>query len=104
MAFTGKEDHSISLKDAARLTKDYRKTAGAAAVLGGYFSKTAVQSLLDQEDCAGIKFYYGKEENGTMQLVILGVAANEKDLDKGLLMERSFPCPPHCGPPNSLNS
>lgn len=104
MAFTGNEDHSISLKDAADLTKNYRKTAGAAAVLGGYFSKTAVQTILDQKDRVGLKFYYGKETVGTMQLVILGVAANEKDLEKGPLLERSVPCPPHCGPPNSLNS
>ncbi len=104
MAFTGNEDHSISLKDASRLTRKYRDTAGAAAVLGGYLGKTAVQSLLDQTDGAGIKFDYGKEENGTMQLVILGVTASEQDLDKDLLMERSFPCPPYCGPPNSLNS
>ena len=104
MAFTGNEDHSISLKDAAGLTKKYRKTAGAAAVLGGYFSKTAVQSLLDQEDCVGIKFYYGKEKVGTMQLVILGVTSAEKDLTDGEIAERSIPCPPYCGPLNHLNS
>ncbi len=104
MAFTGNEDHSISLKDAAKLTKKYRDAAGAAAILGGYFGKTAVQSLLDQTDCVGIKFYYGQEENGTMQLVILGVTSAEKDLTDGEIAERSVPCPPYCGSHNSLNS
>lgn len=104
MEFTGNEDHSISLTEASVLTKNYRDSIGGSAILGGYFSKAIIQEILNQQDCVGLKYYYGKGSNGTPQLVILGVNGSGGDLYNGILGNRSMPCPPYCGPWNPLNS
>ncbi len=104
MAFTGNEDHSISLKDAAKLTANYRKNAGPNAILAGFFGKETLKKILDQDDCVGIRFYYGQDDMGTPKMVLVGTKANEDDLIDGIIAERSWPCPPNCGNKNVLNS
>ncbi len=103
MSFTGNEDHSISLPNAADLTANYR-TNHATAIKGFYYGKTAISDILAQDDCVGIRIYFGEDEFANPQLVICGVDANEDDLDQGLLAEFGWPCPPQCGTSNALNS
>ncbi len=103
MPFTGNEDQEISLEEASKLTERYREATGGA-ILGGYISQSALKKILDQDDCVGIRYYYGQEEDGTPQAVIVGVLANEDDIYEGRLAERSILCPPTCGKKNSLNS
>ena len=104
MGFTGNEDHSITLEDAAKLTANYRRNAGEKAIKGGFFGNTALKAIIDQEECVGIKFYYGQKDDGTPCLVLVGADADENDMTKGRLAEREFPCPPYCGENNVLNS
>jgi hypothetical protein len=104
MAFTGREEHSISLEDAARLTKRYRDSAPAEAIKGGFFGKEAFLEILDQEDCVGIRYYYGLDANNTKVLVLVGVKENEDDIDNGILKEAAQLCPPRCSKINPLNS
>ena len=104
MPFTGNEDQKISLEVASKLTKRYREATGTGAILGGYISQSALKKILDQDDCVGIRYYYGQEEDGTPQAVIVGVLANEDDIDDGEIAERAICCPPTCGKKNSLNS
>ena len=104
MPFTGNEDQSISLTDAAKLTKNYRATAGTGAVLGGYFSKYSLNQILDQASCVGVRIYYAREDNGNHQFVVVGVTANQNDLYQDEIMEHTFTCPPFCSTPNPLNS
>lgn len=102
--FTGNEDNFISLEEAQVLTENYRTASGENAIMGGYFSKTTVQNILNQEGCTGLKYYYGTDDNGKPQLIILGVNKNGDDMIGGLLGDRSMPCPPYCGSANVLNS
>lgn len=105
MSFTGTEDHSISLTEAAELTSNYRATLTSAnEVIGEYFGKEALLSLLNQTDCVGARIYYGLDTNGNKKLVLVGVTAEENDLYQGELMERGEPCPPICSTTNPLNS
>ena len=104
MSFTGNEDHSISLLDASALTANYRNTHSASAIKGFYYGKTAISDILAQDDCVGIRIYFGEDDEENPQLVICGVIANEDDLEQGLLAEAGCPCPPFCGIANSLNS
>lgn len=104
MSFTGEEDHSISLEDAAELTARYRQTAGTGAILGGYFSKEAVKAIIEQDNCVGIRYYYGRAADGKPKLVMVGVLANEDDIADGQLAEFGADCPPNCGKNNELNS
>lgn len=104
MAFTGNENHDISLADAAQLTENYRTTSPPASTLGHYFGRAAIEAILAQGDCVGIRIYYAKKNDGTKQLVITGVSADENDMYNGVLAEKSYPCPPRCSSLNPLNS
>ena len=103
MSFTGNEDHGITLTQASKWTRNYR-TANPGAVKAHFYGKTAIQNILNQTGCVGIRVYYALDEAGVKQLVIVGATAEEIDLENGLLAERSRPCPPYCGINNSLNS
>lgn len=100
---TGEEDHDISLADAIRLTDNFRKTMEAGAPLGGYFGRDAILRILSQEECVGIRYYYGQEDDGTPVLVLVGVNGNGEDMEEGELAERSWLCPPFCDKKTALN-
>lgn len=104
MGFTGNEDHSITLEEAAQLTAKYRQGVGEKAIKGGFFGKTALKNIIDQKGCVGIKFYYGQNGDGKPCLVLVGADASDNDMTSGLLAERQLPCPPYCGVNNVLNS
>ena len=103
MKFTGNEIFTISLRDASVFTKRYRIN-NPFGVIGGYFSKTAIQNILNQPNCVGIRYYYGINDEKVQALIITGVDSNGDDLFKGQLADRSFLCPPECGHKNPLNS
>lgn len=104
MTFTGKEDHSITLEEASKLTRNYRNKEGKDAIKAGFFGKEALQKILDQEGCVGIRIYYGQEDSGSSQIVLVGANHEENDLDDGIILDRILPCPPYCGKSNPLNS
>ena len=104
MSFTGREEHGITLNEAAELTKDYRNQMAANQILGGFFGKDAFRAILDQSNCVGIRYYYGLNSAGQQVLVLVGVTEDENDLYNGVLAELSVPCPNHCSSNNPLNS
>ncbi len=103
MSFTGNENHAITLATAATWTRNYR-TANPRATKGHFFGKTAIQNILNQSGCVGIRIYYALDDAGAQQLVISGASSNENDLCDGLLADRGVACPPNCGVNNPLNS
>ncbi len=105
MSFTGHEDHSITLATAAEWTANFRRTIQSGDTRGHFYGKDAIQAILNQEGCVGIRIYYALDERAAKQLIIVGTKADENDLYNGLLAERSIPCPPLCGGGgNPLNS
>jgi hypothetical protein len=104
MAFTGNEDQRINPVLAAALTKAYRDTAGPLANKGQYFSKAALQEILSQEGCVGIRAYFALSAEAGNQLIVVGVTANENDLVDGYIADHTLLCPPYCSNPNILNS
>jgi len=62
-----------------------------------YVGANKVKAILDQEDCMGISIYMGyNETEEAMNLVLVGVDTDENDMTQGIIVERLFPCPPHC--------
>ncbi|MES2140924.1 MAG: hypothetical protein V4511_14550 [Bacteroidota bacterium] len=103
MSFTGKENHAITLEEAAVWTSNYR-AANAGATKGHFYGKDAIQAIINQTGCVGIRIYYAIDNYGAKQLIIVGANTSENDLYTGLLAERSIPCPTRCGVTNPLNS
>jgi hypothetical protein len=102
--FTGNEDHTITLQEASDLTARFRLSVGALGLKGGYFSKSAIQAVLNQPDAVGIRFYYGISLTFSPVLVMVGVKANGDDLINGIVLDKALMCPPACSVSNSLNS
>ncbi|MBE0642854.1 MAG: hypothetical protein IH600_02120 [Bacteroidetes bacterium] len=102
--FTGFEDHTITLKEAGSLTRNYRKDAGTGAVKGRYFSRAAIEQLLLQEDVVGIRYYYGKDTDGHPQMVMVAVDPYGQDLTEGFVFGHALPISRFHEEANELNS
>jgi len=94
--FDGHENHSITPKDAAALTRAYRESVPSGAVLAEFFGRDAILEILDQPSCVGIRMYFAKKADGSMALVLVGADASGNDLSSGPLAEFGLPCPPMC--------
>lgn len=104
MTFTGNEDHSISLAEAAQMTENFRNTITAGQTIAHAFGKQAIQDILDQSGCLGLRIYYGLDENSAQQLILVGVNSDGNDLYQGSLAERAKKCPQSCSVSNPLNT
>ena len=102
--FTGKEDHRISLSDAAAMTKTYRQSVPDGSRKGGFFGRDALEAILAQEGCVGIRYYHGINSKGEPVVILVGADENEDDLYEGELCEFAEPCPTRCSTNNALNS
>jgi hypothetical protein len=104
MEFTGNEDHTIGLEDAKGLTANYRESAGAGAILAGYFSKMALNKILNQAGCVGMRIYHGLTKDEKRTFVLVGVTADGEDITGGELAEYATDCPPYCPKSSELMS
>lgn len=102
MAFDGTEGGQISLTDAAKMTAQYRKN-NPNQKMACFFGRDILLELLNQENCMGIRMYYGESEDGESELVLVGANAYENDI-LDLVVDFSSPCPPVCSSSNPLNS
>ena len=103
MSFTGHEDHAISIANASELTRNFRDT-NPEEVLGGFFSRDAIEAILGQDNCVGIRYYNAKNENGNHTIVLVGCDSAQNDLLPGLVKEFAKPNPPFLGNTNALNA
>ena len=94
---------SIKLTDAADLTEEYR-TQNPGATKAHLVGKNNVNDILDQEDCEGIRIYYGLTSTGDKRLVLVGVDAEGDDMVNGVLIDKLDLCPTICSTSNDLNS
>ena len=104
MSFTGNENHDIPLETASEWTKNYRSANPSGVTIAHFFGKDAIEAILAQSTCVGIRIYYALDENGAKQLIIVGANASGNDLYEGLLAERSITCPTMCSTANPLNT
>lgn len=102
MAFDGTEGGEITLSEGANLTKEHR-LRNPTAIKARFFGKDILNKIMEQEGCMGIRIYYGLDENGKRQLVLVGADADENDM-LDLVVDTSVPCPNLCSSPNDLNS
>lgn len=104
MSFTGNENHDIPLSTASQWTKNYREASGSGATIAHFFGKEAIQAILNQQNCVGIRMYYALDQEGKKHLILVGADAAQNDLYEGLLAERSYDCPTSCSSSNPLNT
>ena len=96
-------DHRITLDAAAGLTRRYRESSAKGAEHAGAFHADQVRELLAQKGCVAMRVYYGKNEEGRGELVLVGIDENDKEMTGGILLDVLFPCPPFCEDGSALN-
>jgi len=96
--FNGKENHQIDLVKALRLIKNHEMNAKGQTLKGGFIGRDALQKVLAQQGCTGIRYYYAQNDDGTPTIVVFGVDAKGVDIQTGVLLDIIIPCPPFCGP------
>jgi hypothetical protein len=102
MAFDGTEGGLITLKEGSAMTAAYR-AAHPGETKGHFIGKDILNELLAQEDCMGLRIYYGIDEEGNKQIVTVGANSEEDDLLEKVA-DLTKPCPNYCGSSNALNS
>ena len=102
--FPGAEKHEISLKEAKEHIQRHKKNPIHPKYHGGMFDRGAIDKILAQPGCKGLRIYQGKNEDGTPSLVLVGVDSAGKDLTQGAVMEMQMPCPPWCDSSSELLS
>jgi hypothetical protein len=102
MAFNGTEGGQITLSTGSALTAEYR-AQNPGETKGHFYGKDILNDLLDQSGCMGIRIYYGIDDDGNKELVLVGADQAECDMTD-LVADLSVPCPNRCGKTNYLNS
>ena len=104
LGFDGSEGKAILLSQAVDMTTLYR-TLNPGKVLSCFLGRTALETLLNQPNAKGIRFYYGLVGE-TPQLVAVSADAAENDQigDGHIVVDEGVGGPPRGGLPNVLNS
>lgn len=118
-------DHSIKLDDAKKMTKRFREQKDAIMReehRGKHliphcesFDRVAFDKLLQNENCKGVRIYYGmREGEHQIHAIIVGFDAEGKDLlpVKNIAMDGTDPiiidqgqtCPTNCPDPSGLST
>jgi hypothetical protein len=99
---TGERNHIVTLDQAVKYVQNYA-AAPTFSIKGGYFDRGIFDKILAQTDCIGIRYYYGRKDDGSQVIVLTGVDSQGKDMTGGILGEDMIPCPPLCGQGSPLN-
>jgi hypothetical protein len=118
-------NHFITLAEAIDLTARYRAQSDSL-LQPGYqgqgllplsesFDRSAVDALLAQEGCAGLRIYGGMNEQLEVHAVLVAYDGNGADIlpstvamgftaEEDVILENSLRCPPTCPTESPLNS
>ena len=94
-----KRDHKITPGQARALMA---KRPAGMPIRGGHFPREAIEAILNQPGCTGIRFYYGTNPDGSPAMVLVGIDENSTDMATGEIIDHHFPCPPFCGDGSAL--
>lgn len=95
------KNHIIDRASAAAMARRHRQqlppqaARAAEGEYGGMFMKDQVLTLLQQEGAKYLRFYYGQNEQGGRELILVAADAEMKDI-QAMTLDGHFPCPPWC--------
>ena len=109
----GSESQLITVSEAVAMVGRFRaaNAANAATVVRAWgFGRAAIDAVLAQPGCAGIRIYRGHTDVGAEQVLIVGLDTTGNDLLPAsasgtvVVADKGWPCPPLCGGASVLNS
>jgi hypothetical protein len=71
---------------------------------GRSFDRGVIDKILAQPGCKALRYYHGRNEDGTPNLVLVGVDAAGKDMTmaSATVAEKGQGCPPYCDTTSEL--
>lgn len=90
------QDHRITLEEAVEMTSNYRHSNTFNGKYGGFFGRETLLAILNQENCAGIRYYYGINSENEPVIVLVGATEDNHDQVDKELAEMATPCPNCC--------
>lgn len=105
MPFPDQRDHRITREQARQMCRNFRSAGRVGGPFrAGAFQRAALDAILAQPGCMGIRFYLAQNDAEQTTLVAVGTDADGQDLDQGVMVNDLFPCPPFCGDGSFLES
>jgi len=96
------KNHVIDLPTAAAMIRRHKQQTPPNAArqpaegeYGGMFVKDQILTLLQQEGAKFLRFYYGRNDKGGRELVLVAADADGKDIT-AMTLDGHYPCPPFC--------
>jgi hypothetical protein len=114
-------NHFITLDDAVTMTTAYRQNNNSilATTYRGQdilatcetFDRAAIDTLLAQNDAAGLRVYFGMDPNYKVHVILCAVNTSNEDMiparsesTNEQIVEMGLRCPTTCPPSSALNS
>jgi hypothetical protein len=95
--------HEITLQEAITMTHAYQNTPQfAGQTKAGLITASAVQDLLNQPGCLGVRIYFALNTNNDLTTVMVGTNSTGEDMTDGILLNKNQNCPPWCSPSSEL--
>jgi hypothetical protein len=108
MAFNGNEGEMIDATTAQKWIENYQKGIGPTDPQAEFFGFRKLSELLAQENAIGLRFYYAKDDQGMMRLIVVAANQEQKNIapitggvklsdgSDGDVLEGGQKCPPYC--------
>lgn len=93
--FDGNEGTVISKATASAMNAAWRANH-KNEIKGVFYGKNKLKDILDQTDCMGIRVYFSELPTGAMTAVLVGVKADESDMENGIILDYGKGCPTNC--------
>jgi hypothetical protein len=88
--------HIINLNDAIQLTHAFQNAPQYQGnTVACMIDAAAYQQLLAQPGCVNVRTYFALNQ-GTLTIVVVGVAVDGNDMTNGLILDLAHQCPPKC--------
>lgn len=107
--FDGSEGKPIDAATAQKWMANYKTSLKEPNdTLAHFFGFSIIEQILGEPGCKGIRIYYGIDDAGKKQLLLIGADANGNNLwpdatapaggGGNIVADYSFPCPDYCPP------
>jgi hypothetical protein len=105
------QEYTFSKTDGAGITetkaqewaKRFRdKHPGKTDVIARFIGTDMVKKILEQDQCVGMRIYFGYDETGQIQVFLCGARADGSNIwpdaagSPAVLMDGTLACPPYC--------
>ncbi|WP_375436737.1 hypothetical protein [uncultured Hymenobacter sp.] len=88
--FNSKAGEAINSKEAGKQTKKYRKDHKEKTVYANYCGRFAIEQILNNKACVGLRIYRAMSEKGDYGIVVVGVNSAGKDITEGIVTTQSL--------------